>query len=170
MNTKTKLIRFVFTLFLVTATLGISATTVLADQPVMYKIGPLTEDSVLLNTCEFPVSISVTFTITGTDFVDKNGIVKMTHWHFDAQDTFTANGKTLIGVPYTYNVEVYWDSDGNATSWYVNGVIEKVPLPDKTLFNPAGRSNITENPFEISISPDKGTSGNVDGFCAALSE
>ena len=170
MNTKTKSIRSVFAMVLVICALGISTTTVLADKPIMYEVGPITDGTIISDLCSFPVSLSSTFTISGIDFVDTSGVVTRTHWHFVAQDTFSANGNTLVGIPYTYNVKVEWDSFGNPTSWYVNGVFEKVPLPDKGLFNPAGRANMTENPFGFTLSPDNGTSGNVAGFCAALSQ
>ena len=169
MNTKTKSIRSVFALVLVISALGISTTTVLADKPIMYEFGPFTEEGEISGVCSFPVSLSSTATLSGIDFVDKSGVITRTHWHFVAQDTLTANGKTLVGIPYTYNITVLWDSFGNPTGWYLNGVFEKIPLPDKGLYNPAGRSDLTEN-IDFTLSPDNGTSGNVAGFCAALSQ
>lgn len=167
MTTKTRFARFTFALALALSVIGFSASAALANPPVMYEIGPIYDSAVLTNWCSFPVSLSMTYSITATDFSDQSGMLIRTHYHIFNQDTFSANGKTLVGLPYQASVEVRWDSDGNVTSFYVNGVFEKVPLPNGT-FNAAGRKNMIENPFGFALAPDNGTPGNIAGLCAAL--
>ncbi|HET8707854.1 MAG TPA: hypothetical protein VFM46_16245 [Pseudomonadales bacterium] len=159
--------RFIIALVLALSVIGFSAPAVLADSPVMYEIGPIYDNAVLSDMCSFPVSLSMTYTIAATDFFDQSGMLIRTHFHVFNQDTFSANGKTLVGLPYQANAEVRWNSDGTVASFYVNGVFEKVPLPNGT-FNAAGRKDVTDNPFGFSLTPDNGTPGNIAGLCAAL--
>jgi hypothetical protein len=92
------------------------------------------------------------------------------HQHFTEQDTFTAHGKTLVGIPYTANLEILFDSSGNVTHILASGVFEKIPLPDGSLFISAGRIDFAAyQGATFILSPDKGNPGNVAGFCAALS-
>jgi hypothetical protein len=87
------------------------------------------------------------------------------HYHFDVQDSFSANGHTLIGDPYTANADTYFDSNGNVTNAVAQGVLTRVPLPDSAPFIGAGRVN----PFNGgAFEPDYGAFQNVDAFCAAL--
>jgi hypothetical protein len=62
--------------------------------------------------------------------------------HVHAQDTISANGKTLVGDPYTFNIEILYDSNLNIMGFYLNGIAEKIPLPDGSLFISAGRMNL----------------------------
>ena len=112
---------------------------------------------------------SVGWAFTEIDFLDESGNVTRIFVHATEQDIFSANGKSLTGIPYTYNVEVLFDSSGNVTHVYASGLVSKVVLPDGTLFVAAGRINVTAHPgAEFLLSPDVGTAGNVEGFCAAL--
>ncbi len=162
--------RLVFALMLAMSVFGISSSTVLADPPIMYEVGPMTDSTIFPDLCTFPISVNLTMTIQGTDFVDNSGVVIRSHWHIVEQDIVTANGKTLVGLPYTFNAEVYWDSNGNPTRWYMSGILEKIQLPYKGIFNPAGRTNVIENQYGYTLTPDRGNPGNIAGFCAALSE
>ena len=165
---QTKIVRLCFVLAFLLSALGVSTTVALADKPTTYEVGPITGGAVLTDVCSFPVTLSSTFSIAGIDFVHMNGVVTKSHWHFTSQDTLTANGKTLVGIPYTYNADVYWDSAGNATGMYVNGVFENIPLPDKGHFKPAGRVDLTDNPLGFTLTPDHGNPGDIAGLCAAL--
>lgn len=89
--------------------------------------------------------------------------------HYLEQDTYIANGKTLVGLPYTYNVQEHWDSNGNFLSGVAEGVVVRVPLPDGSMFFGAGRVNFANHPGQFYyVVPDVGRSGNVEAFCAAL--
>jgi hypothetical protein len=169
MNTKSKFTRFVFALLLALSALGITTSTALADKPTKWEFSLTNGPLELVDVCSFPISITVAINISGTEFVDQNGVLIRSFQHSDQQDTFTANGKTLVGIPYTYNIEILYDSNGAVTHLYADGVIEKVPLPDGSLFISAGRVDFTDHPGAIVIlSPDHGNPGNIEGFCAAL--
>ncbi len=153
-------------------TLGVlllAATPATAAQPIKTE-SPFTLSSVLTDVCPFPVDVLSTGTYTEIDFMDENGALTRAYQHVNEQDTFTANGKTLVGVPFTFNEEFLFDNSGNVTHIYSAGGVEKVPLPDGTLFISAGRIDFI-NHLDVSflVSPDKGHSGNIAGFCAALS-
>ncbi|MGZ6265642.1 MAG: hypothetical protein ACXWN4_01880 [Candidatus Limnocylindrales bacterium] len=86
------------------------------------------------------------------------------------QDTFSANGKTLTGTPFTFNIEARFDSDGNLKSLTAAGVVERVQLPDGSTFFSAGRVDYLAHPdVQFILTPDEGHSGDVPAFCAALS-
>jgi len=90
--------------------------------------------------------------------------------HSVEQDTFTANGRTLMGTPFTFNVEVLFDSNGNVTHIFASGLVETIPLPDGSLFVSAGRLDFTQHPgVQFLLSPDTGHTGDLAAFCAALS-
>jgi hypothetical protein len=168
MNTRIKFIRFVFALVLALSTLGVSASAVLADKPSHYEFtGEV--DGVIKDLCSFDVGIQAILSVKGTDFFDNSGVLIRSRWHVVEQDTFTANGEALVGFPFISNLEFIYDSNGNVIQQYGNGVIEKVPLPDGSLFISAGQVDFGAHGFPMFIlSADKGNPGNVAGFCAAL--
>jgi hypothetical protein len=89
------------------------------------------------------------------------------------QDVFTANGKTLNGLPFVNEQLVLYDSAGQLTHDYETGVIERVPVPDGSMFLSAGRVDFAAHPGQsVLITPDvghSGNSGNLAEFCRALS-
>lgn len=119
--------------------------------------------------CAFPIYQDGTVNINQTDFVDKGGVLTRSDQHVVQQDTFHANGKILVGFPYTFNARILFDSSGNMTNFFIDGVLEKIRLPDGSLFVGAGRADFLDHPgVTILLSPDHGNPGNVAGFCAAL--
>ncbi len=118
--------------------------------------------------CDFPVTITATLVRTETTFYDESGEVTRIQIHVVEKDVFTANGETLTGLPYTFNIQVLFE-DGEVTHVYASGVGERVPLPDGTVFLSAGRLDFAAHPeAEFRIVPDVGRSGDVAAFCAAL--
>ena len=113
--------------------------------------------------CTFTIYEKYTQNYTYTDFFDKNGTWTWTIAHITEVSTYTANGKTLISLPYKYEWKIVADSNGNLTHLYMMGVQLKVPLPDGSVFFSAGRLDWL-NP----TTPLKGTTKNLAGFCAAL--
>jgi hypothetical protein len=110
--------------------------------------------------------------MTETDrfFSDDNGLLIRASAHVEEQDSFSANGKSLVGVPYTFNLQAFFDSSGNITEEYADGVIERVPLPDGSVFQSAGRVDFGAEGFpSFAVLPDSGSARNLDGFCTALS-
>jgi hypothetical protein len=119
--------------------------------------------------CDFPVLVSWSQTLTRTNFFDQGGNLIRRHNLYQEQDSFSANGKTLTGEPYTSSGEFYFE-DGVVVSFQIEGVQEKVLLPDGSLFIVAGQaSESTPASGGFIASVDHGTNGNLAAFCAALS-
>ncbi|MEO6063369.1 MAG: hypothetical protein ABIQ99_15665 [Thermoflexales bacterium] len=119
--------------------------------------------------CPFTVYVSGHGAGAETDFFDTTGALIRITANQSQQDTFTANGRYLQGMPYATSAEIRFDSAGNRTSFFAQGGVEKIWLPDGSLFVSAGRANLTDSPpvFFI-LSPDRGHSGDLGAFCAAL--
>ena len=146
---------------------AIAASPVSADQPNKYE-GTFESDGSLTNVCSFSVGVHSVLSFTEIDYY-ANGVQTRGYIHVNEQDRFTANGKTLVGIPFTFNMEFLFDSSGNVVHTYANGLVEKVPLPDGSLFVSAGRLDWVAHPGEpFLLSPDVGNPGNIAGFCAAL--
>ena len=155
-------------IFLVVAvSAAIFASPAAADPPAKHP-NDFTFDVELPDVCSFPVSLHGDVRGTEIDYFDKNGALIRAVNHSVEQDTFAANGKTLVGIPYNVNVEMLFDSSGNVTQVFGNGIFEKIPLPDGSLFISAGRAEFVHHGAFFLLSPDKGNPGNVAGFCAAL--
>jgi hypothetical protein len=126
---------------------------------------------VLTDVCSFPVTVEYTATGTETLFFDQDGNLTRVQIHQVEQDVFTANGRTLVGLPYTFNLQVLFDPDtGEVTHVYASGVASRVPLPGGDFFLTAGRVDFLAHPgATFLLQPDVGAQGNLAGFCAALS-
>jgi len=161
-----------FRLLVLLSLLALSSTGVLAHpaaaiEPTRVPI----DDTVtfeVTDICSFPVTINATFVGTETTFYDQSGEVTRIQIHNVEQDVFTANGQTLTGLPFTFNIRVLFE-DGEVTHVYASGLVERVPLPDGTVFLSAGRLDFAAHPgSDFRIVPDVGRSGDVAAFCAAL--
>ena len=118
--------------------------------------------------CSFDVSYAVsTINSNETRFFDAAGNQTMFQNHQAEQDTFSANGKTLVSQVYHVTFQGFFDENGDLTL-VGNGVFIRVPLPGGGVFIGAGRVNSFGN-SSIVLSPDHGAFKNVDRFCAALS-
>src|SRR5215467_665279 len=149
--------------------LAVFASTAAADGPVVvHKTSSLT--SVLTGACPFSITVDSTMTETDKFFSDQNGVLIRASAHVDEQDSFSANGKSLTGDPYTVNLQAFFDSSGNISEEYANGVIERVTLPDGSVFQSTGRVDFGAHGFPaFVVVSDYGSATNLDGFCAALS-
>ena len=116
--------------------------------------------------CVFDVTISQIFTGTEIDFFDNSGALTRSDYHLVGQDTFTANGKTVVGTPFHAEFQFIFDSSGNLTALILDGVWEKIRLPDGSMYVAAGRGDAFTNP--AFISPTHGNPGDIAGLCAAL--
>jgi hypothetical protein len=159
-------------LLILLSLLTLSATGILAQpaaavEPTREPIDD-TITSVVEDICSFPVTITATIVGTETTFYDESGEVTRQQIHVVEQDIFSANGETLTGLPFTFNIQVLFE-DGEVTHVYASGLVERVPLPDGTVFLSAGRLDFAAHPgAEFRIVPDVGRSGDVAAFCAAL--
>src|SRR5262249_19736746 len=131
--------------------------SLLASPPVKQDID-ITSQVVLLDICGFPVTIDFTVTGTLTSFFDKSGNLVRVALETVEQDTFSANGKVLEGIPYPNNQEAFFDANGNITHIYGSGIYAKMRLPDGSLFISAGRNDINSPGWVIS--PDRGHTGD----------
>jgi hypothetical protein len=141
-----------------------------ADGPVK-KVFHGGGTAVLTDVCAFPVTVTAIATFTNTIFFAENGNPARIEGHVVEQDTYTANGKTLVGLPYTYhNIVTFDPQTGTPTELVTSGVIARVPLPGGGFFLTAGRFDVdvSGNPDVFILQPDVGAQGNLEGFCAAL--
>jgi hypothetical protein len=124
----------------------------------------------LRDVCSFPITVDSSATLTETDFFNSSGDLTRVLLHVVEQDTFSANGNSLTGMPFTFEIDILFDSGGNITNLFASGLAEKVPLPDGSLFITAGRVDFAAHDFpQFLITPDVGATVNLAGFCAALS-
>ena len=138
-----------------------------AEKPTVLPIS-ITDTGVWNGACPFPVTVEVNTSGTLTLFFDENGVLTRAHGHATEQDTFSANGKSLTGIPYTFNVDVVVDGSG-IPILFNEGVLAKVRLPDGGLFISAGRIDFAAQGFpDFRFTPTAGGTVNLDGLCAAL--
>jgi hypothetical protein len=109
------MLRRLTAVFLVAVGAVIFALSALADRPTRTQFEGLTFNSVLTDVCAFPVNVDSTISGTEIDYVDQSGALTRIFVHQVEQDTFTANGRTRVGTPFTFNTEVLFDSSGNVT-------------------------------------------------------
>lgn len=129
-----------------------------------------TDTAVLTDVCAFAVTVEFTVTGTETLFFDRNGNLTRVQIHNVEQDVFTANNKTLTGLPYTFNLRILLDPEtGEPIHIFASGVASRVPLPGGDVFFTAGRVDFVAHPgATFLLQPDVGAQGNLAGFCAAL--
>jgi hypothetical protein len=118
--------------------------------------------------CDFPIVVDATITRTRTTFFNSDGSISGRAVHGVEQDTFFANGRTLVGDPYHFQASNEFEN-GVIVSATLVGVFTRVHLPDGGVFIVAGTLDIFQ-PGTGFFTVDKGNSGNnIDAFCAALS-
>jgi hypothetical protein len=143
------------------------ATPAAADTPVRHQF-PNNSTAIAPDVCAFPIDVEIIATWTETSFFDRSGNLTRISDHIDEQDILRANGKTLVGLPFKYNVDIPF-KDGNPTKIVITGEYEKIRLPDGTLYFAAGWSDLlTHGGATFTFLPDRGGSGNVAALCAAL--
>jgi hypothetical protein len=119
--------------------------------------------------CAFGFTIKSTLEETEIDYFDASGTLTRIYFHVTEQDTYIGPRATFTSVPYTFNVELRFDSSGTLTGYVIDGVVLRIPLPNGSLFVAAGRINGLLHPGTLFFfSPDFGRSGNLDALCSAL--
>jgi len=119
--------------------------------------------------CAFPVQFGFSWTRTFTTFFNDDGSIRARHSYGPEQDTFSANGKMLVGDPYQVNILRTFES-GVPVGASSQGVVERVRLPDGGVYIVAGYGDLLSFGGGAFFTVDRGNSGNnVDAFCAALS-
>jgi hypothetical protein len=163
--------RFVLTITAALAGVIVLAEPAAAVAPVREELPPFSGTAVLTGVCPFPVTVDSMLTGSQTVFFDREGNVTRIVIDTAEQDVFSANGKTLEGLPFTFKVTLLFDpATGELTHAYATGVSARVRLPGGDLFLTAGRTDFVQHPDELFVlQPDVGAQGNIAGFCAALS-
>ena len=141
-----------------------------ADTPVFSGGSFAIQIHPLDGVCSFELMSSATVSYTEHDYFDSNGLLTRSSYFLREQDTFIGpNGATLVGDSMRFNFEFWFDAGGNPTAVYINGIVERVHLPDGSLFISAGRIDYSADGFpDFVIAPDHGGIHNLDGLCAAL--
>jgi len=122
--------------------------------------------------CAFAIDVGYAQQGSFTTTYNNDGSIHERVSHGTEQDTFSANGKTLIGDTYHFMFLAEFE-DGVRVAYHANGVQERVNLPDGSVFIIAGRIDVLAwlaggSSFIVSV--DSGNAGNNLGtFCAALS-
>jgi hypothetical protein len=161
-----------FRLLILLSLLALSATGILAHpaaalEPTRVPIDQ-TDTFEVQDICSFPVTITATIVGTETTFYDQSGEITRIQIHVVEQDVFSTDSASLTGLPFTFNIQVLFE-DGEVTHVYASGLVERIPLPDGTVFLSAGRLDFAAHPgSDFRIVPDVGRSGDVAAFCAAL--
>lgn len=150
------------------AVAAVLASSAFAATPTKYPISG-TFPSTLSGVCSFDVNVSSNSSGYEIDYTDASGALTRAFQHITEVDTFSANGRTITGEPFTFNLDVLLDASGAVTHVYASGVVERVVLPTGTLFLSAGRLDFVLHPSGFALSPDVGNPGDVAAFCAALS-
>ena len=155
--------------FAVAAGTLIGSSPAAAAPPLVEPIVDTIDQIELEDVCSQTIIIAPAISGTQRTHFDQNGNVTMLSQHVVEQDTFIANGVTLVGDPFTYNFQVLFDSSGSVTHVYNSGLIEKIRLPDGSLFFiTAGRLDWIETDAVFRLWPDVGTRENRAKFCAAF--
>jgi hypothetical protein len=147
---------------------AVLATYAAAGPPTKSSFDSTFSDHGLTGICSFPLDNAGSFRGTETDFFDQNGQLVRADIHVTEQDTFSANGKTLPGEPYTFNIFISFEG-GEVTAVLSRGVAEKIRLPDGKLFLSAGVVDFLAQGVPFSLRTDLGRTGDIDALCAALS-
>jgi hypothetical protein len=152
------------------AVAGVLASSAFGAAPTKFSFSATGIPATLTGVCSFDVAVSSDISGFEIDYFDQSGAVTRFLDHTTEQDTFSANGKSITGEPFTFNLEGLLDSTGAITHLYSSGVVERLMLPSGTLFLSAGRLDFAQHPGStFLLSPDVGNPGDVAAFCAALS-
>jgi hypothetical protein len=163
--------RFVIPLTAALVWAAVLAQSAVAVPPLKEDLPPFSFSTVMTGVCPFPVTVGSTITGGQTTFYDRNGNVIKIEIENREQDVFSANGKTLVGLPYSFKLALIIDpATGEILHAYARGVAARIRLPSGKLFLTAGRLDFVDHPDELFVlQPDHGAQGDIAAFCAALS-
>jgi hypothetical protein len=119
--------------------------------------------------CAFPIAIQGTQTGHQIDFFDAEGQLVRRHRHGVEEVTLTANGQTLTADPFHFNIIIHYGPTGAVEHAYLSGLVFRVPLPDGTVFQSAGRLDFIAQGVTFAVIPEVGLAGDVSALCDALS-
>ncbi len=160
------MIRRTMALALTAAVLGLMTAPATLAAPPIHEKDVESGTQVVTDLCPFPVTVGWTQASTPVFRFDADGNLIGIEVQIREQDTFTA-AHTLVGEPFTFHVSYKLDADGNWVVMSYTGVMEKVVLPDGSMFVAAGIASFPDVEFVV-LTPDNGRQPNIDAFCAAL--
>jgi hypothetical protein len=145
------------------------AASASADKPTKTPI-TFAQTSPLTGVCSFPITVDAQGSLTFTDFFDSSGTLVRRQVHTHEQDVFSANGISLTGIPFSFNLDFYFAPDGTTTAAKAVGIVDKIPPPNGKLFIMAGQTDLTTLPpgTEFIFTVTQGNPGDTDALCAAL--
>jgi len=150
----------------VASTLALTSPTASAAQPSREPFNG-TDSFTDASLCGFAIDVTSVVTGRATIWPQGEGAEHIVI-HRTETDTFTANGVTLVGDPYTFKTTLQF-TDFELVSYVAVGVLEKVRLPDGKTFMAAGQVDLLASTEDFVIVPDHGVSKNQDAFCGAMS-
>jgi hypothetical protein len=148
---------------------GALAATAAATPPQHFDFSGTFTANDITGICPFPIDLTSEEIATGTNYYDASGnLVRVRIQFRRVLDTFSANGHTLNGLPYTANLQLDFEN-GQLTRISGSGGFEKVVLPDGTIWHTAGHTfNSVNVTTPIILLTDVGRSDDINAFCAAL--
>jgi hypothetical protein len=153
-----------------TVALIVSASATAAP-PTTVHVGP-DQFAVALDAgalCEFPISWNGTQQSTTTTHYESDGTtVAMRITQGTEQDTFSANGKTLVGDEYHFTLRALFEN-GQRVARYEYGNVDRVPLAGGAVFLSTGRVLVDSSPANVFFVDEGNNANNIAAFCAALS-
>ena len=127
------------------AVAAVLASSAFAAAPTKTSFSVTDVPATLTGVCSFDVAVSSDISGFEIDYTDRSGALTRVYLHNIEQDTFSANGKSITGEPFTFNLDVLFDSSGSVTHVYASGVVERL-VPSGTLFLSAGRADFVQHP------------------------
>ena len=116
--------------------------------------------------CPSSVTVAYVQVATETDRYDGAGNLIGMEVTIREQDTFSAE-HTLVSEPFTFHLSYRLDRNGELVVMTYSGLLERVVLPDGSMFVVAGAASFPEAEFVV-LSPDRGHTPDIAAFCAAL--
>ena len=148
---------------------AVFVATASAAPPVKTEFSNETFSYVMTGVCPFDVDVDSVVSGFEIDFFDQAGNIVKAQIHQVEQDTFSANGKTLTGIPFTFNLTLPIRQQRRPDGDIATGVTEKVALPDGSLFVSAGWFNFADHPgVDFLLSPDRGHRATWPGSAPRL--
>lgn len=120
---------------------------------------------VVTDVCPFPVTVAWEQRANEVDRYDGDGNFIGLEVAVTEQDVFTG-AVSLVGEPFTFHLSYKLDRNGELVKLTYSGLLEKVRLPGG-MFVTAGWTSFPTVEFVI-LTPDRGTSPDIEAFCAAL--
>jgi hypothetical protein len=147
---------------------AVFAASAVASPPLKTPLN-ITINREVAGICPFPIRIQGTQTGQQIDFFDADGRLVRRQRHGVEAVTLTANGQTLTADPFHFNIIVHFGPTGTVEHAYLSGLVFRVPLPDGTVFQSAGRLDFIAQGVNFAVIPEVGASGDVGALCDALS-